>query len=196
MTGTLWRASARHLLRHPAQLLLTVLGLALGVATVTAIDLAARSAERALRLSVETVNGRATHQILGGPTGLDEALYALLRTQDLGVELAPVVDGYGEISGRSVLVLGIDVLADSRVREYSALPGGASIGSLRQWMNEPGMTLASRATVAALGLEYRRTISPPHCRHRAPGETVRDSRGSPGTRQCPDRRHRDGAGMV
>ena len=152
MTPTLWRASARHLLRHPAQLFLTVLGLALGVATVTAIDLAARSAERALQLSVETVNGRATHQILGGPGGLDEALYARLRTQRLGVELAPVVDGYAEVSGRSVLVLGIDVLADSRVREFSALPGGTSIASLRRWMIEPGMTLAARATVAALGL--------------------------------------------
>ena len=152
MIPTLWRASARHLLRHPAQFFLTVLGLALGVATVTAIDLAARSAERALRLSVEAVNGRATHQILGGPTGLDEALYARLRTQDLGIEFAPVVDGYAEISGRSILVLGVDILADSRVREFSALPGGASIASLRQWMNEPGMALASHTTVAALGL--------------------------------------------
>jgi putative ABC transport system permease protein len=152
VTPMLWHASARHLLRHPAQLFLTVLGLALGVATVTAIDLAARSAERALRLSVEAVNGRATHQILGGPPGLDESLYARLRTQNPGVELAPVVDGYAEISGRSVLVLGIDVLADSHVREFSVLPGGSSIASLQRWMNEPGLALASRATVAALEL--------------------------------------------
>ena len=151
MTPTLWRASARHLVRHPAQLFLAVLGLALGVAAVTAIDLAARSAERGLRLSVETVNGRATHQILGGPGGLDESIYARLRTQDLAVELAPVVDGYAEVSGRSVLLLGIDVLADSRVREFTALPAGNNLDSVRRWMNEPGMALASRSTAAAFG---------------------------------------------
>ena len=122
------------------------------------------------------MNGRATHQILGGPGGLDEALYARLRTQRLGVELAPVVDGYAEVSGRSVLVLGIDVLADSRVREFSALPGGTSIASLRQWMIEPGMTLASRATVAALGPECGCTVSPQHCGHRAQRQAVRDAR--------------------
>jgi putative ABC transport system permease protein len=152
VTPTLWRASARHLLRHPTQLVLAVVGLALGIAAVTSIDLAARSAEQALRSSVETINGRATHQLVGGPAGLDERFYARLRTQDLGLDLAPVVEGYAEVSGRSVLVLGIDVLADSRVREFSALPGGTSLDSLRGWMNEPGMVLASRATSAALRL--------------------------------------------
>ncbi|HZF27426.1 MAG TPA: FtsX-like permease family protein [Steroidobacteraceae bacterium] len=149
----LWRASARHLLRHPAQLWLAVLGLALGVATVTAIDLASSSSQRALQLSVEAVNGRATHQIVGSPSGLDESLYTGLRTRDLEVDLAPVVEGYAQVSGQSVLILGVDVLADSRVREFSALPGGASLQSLRRWMNEPGMALASQPTAAALGLK-------------------------------------------
>ena len=152
MSPTLWRASARHLLRHPAQLVLAVLGLALGVATVTAIHLAARSAERALQLSVDALNGRATHQIVGTPSGLDESLYVGLRTRDLDFDLAPVVEGYAEVSGQSVLVLGIDVLADARVREFSALPGGASLEALHRWMNEPGVVLASRPTAAKLGL--------------------------------------------
>src|SRR5262249_39215042 len=109
-------------------------------------------AERALQLSVETLNGRATHQVVGAPAGLDESLYAGLRTRDLDVDLAPVVEGYAEVSGQSVLVLGIDVLADARVREFSALPGGASLQSLQRWMNEAGMVLASEPTAAALHL--------------------------------------------
>ncbi|HEY7377986.1 MAG TPA: ABC transporter permease, partial [Steroidobacteraceae bacterium] len=161
MSPTLWRASARHLLHHPAQLLLAVLGLALGVATVTAIHLAARSAERALQLSVEALNGRATHQIVGAPAGLDESLYVRLRTTDLEADLAPVVEGYAEVSGQSVLVLGIDVLADARVREFSALPGGASLEALHRWMNEPGMVLAARPTAERLGLTARATAARP-----------------------------------
>ena len=47
MSGLVWKASARHLLRHPWQLLLAVLGVALGVAVVVGIDVANGSAQRA-----------------------------------------------------------------------------------------------------------------------------------------------------
>ena len=79
MTRAVWRASARHLLRHPAQLALAVLGLALGVATITAVDLAIASSRRAFGLSLAAVNGPATHVITGGPAGIDERLFASLR---------------------------------------------------------------------------------------------------------------------
>ena len=42
---------------------------------IVAIDLANGSAQRAFELGTETVTGRATHQIIGGPSGLDEAIY-------------------------------------------------------------------------------------------------------------------------
>ena len=67
MTPTLLKTSLRHLLRHPWQVGLAMLGVALGVAVVVSIDLANGSAKRAFTLSAETVAGRATHQILGGP---------------------------------------------------------------------------------------------------------------------------------
>ena len=44
---TLWAASARHLLHHPAQLALALLGLALGVATIVAVDIATASSGKA-----------------------------------------------------------------------------------------------------------------------------------------------------
>ena len=69
--GTLRSASTRHLLRHPLQLALAVGGLALGVATVTAVDLATASARRAFGLSLDAVQGAATHEISGGPAGVD-----------------------------------------------------------------------------------------------------------------------------
>ena len=50
-----------------------ILGIALGVAVVVSIDIANASSARAFELSAETVAGRATHQISGGPQGLDEA---------------------------------------------------------------------------------------------------------------------------
>ena len=60
----------------PMAELLMVLGIALGVAVVVAIDLANASAGRAFRLSTETLTGRATHQITGGPQGVAEDVFA------------------------------------------------------------------------------------------------------------------------
>ena len=65
--NTLWAASVRHLIRHPAQLALALLGLALGVGTIIAVDIATASSGRAFELSMEAVNGAATHEITGGP---------------------------------------------------------------------------------------------------------------------------------
>src|SRR6185437_1233320 len=114
---TLWAASFRHLVRHPAQLLLALVGLSLGVATIIAVDIATASSRRAFELSMDAVNGAATHQIVGGPQGVDEGVYVGLRTRELlpGVAqpgLAPVVEGYVLVGDRDLQVVGVDPLAD------------------------------------------------------------------------------------
>ena len=78
---TLRAASLRHLLRHPAQLALALVGLTLGVGTIVAVNVATASARRAFELSLQAVNGAATHQVMGGPRGVDERLYAQLLTE-------------------------------------------------------------------------------------------------------------------
>jgi putative ABC transport system permease protein len=119
------RASARWLARHRAQLLLSVLGVALGVAGVLAIDLATRSARVAFRLSAETVAGRATHQIVGAGGTVDESLVARLRTE-LGLEAsAPVVEGYASsplLPARALRILGVDPFSEGPFRPFVA-PG-------------------------------------------------------------------------
>src|SRR5207237_10611635 len=125
MMPALWAASFRHLLRHPAQLALALVGLSLGVATIIAVDIATASSRRAFELSMDAVNGAATHQIVGGPQGIDERVYVDLRTHELlpGVAqpvLAPVVEGYVLIGDRMVhardmQLVGVDPLAGSVV---------------------------------------------------------------------------------
>ena len=58
---------------------MSILGVALGVAVVVAVDLANESARRGFLLSVEALSGRATHEVVGGPLGLPEAVYRELR---------------------------------------------------------------------------------------------------------------------
>src|SRR5262245_34776632 len=122
--NTLWAASVRHLLRHPAQLGLALLGLALGVATIIAVDIATASSGRAFELSMEAVNGAATHEIHGGPGGIDEQLYVRLKTSGIEASLAPVVEGYVDIGDETMQLIGIDPLVDASVRGESRLAGG------------------------------------------------------------------------
>src|SRR5580658_4768315 len=109
--GMLWSASSRHLLRQPLQLVLALLGLALGVATIVAVDVATGSAARAFELSMAAVQGPSTHELDGGPAGIDEALYVRLARTLHYVRANPVVDGYVTVGDESLQLLGVDPLA-------------------------------------------------------------------------------------
>lgn len=148
----LFAASLRHLARHPAQLALALLGLALGVGTLTAVDIATASAGRAFELSLDAANGAATHQIVGGAAGVDEHLYADLRTQRLGLELAPVVEGYVVAAARAMQLLGIDPLVDERVRGRSSVGGSGTADTARRWLVEPGTVVLAAQTATQLDL--------------------------------------------
>lgn len=117
------RASRRWVTRHPGQVALTVLGVALGVAVVVAIDLAIQSSRAAFQVSTETVAGRATHRIEGGPSGLPDAVFTTVRTE-LGLRAsAPVVESWvawDAVPGRALRLLGVDVFSERPFRPWLA----------------------------------------------------------------------------
>lgn len=162
MNRTLWAASLRHLLRHPAQLALALLGLALGVATIAAVDIATASSGRAFQLSMEAVNGSATHQILGGPGGIDERQYVALRKRRGDVGMAPIVEGYVSIGDRTMQLIGIDPLANPSFRKVSSAEGetaGVQVESVGRWFTQQGAVTMARRTAEQLGLEIEREFS-------------------------------------
>src|SRR5579862_3726866 len=140
----LHKASLRHLWRHPAQLALALVGLVLGVGTIVAVDVATASSRRAFELSLQAVNGRATHQIAGGPHGI-------------AARLAPLVSGYATLGDTTLQLIGLDPFASAQLEDGGA--GGLSPGRpgsdgalLRRWLSEPGAVLMSAATAAGLHL--------------------------------------------
>ena len=152
----LLRASLRYLLHHPWQLGLSLLGVALGVAVVVAVDLANQSAGRAFELSAEALTGRTTHQVLGGPDGLDESWYVALRREHGIRDSAPVVEDYAESTlepGRSLRVIGVDLFAEGRLR-----PG---LGGLQQavdtaaFLTRDDAVVMLRSDLDRLGLSPR-----------------------------------------
>ena len=115
----LYKASFGYLLRHPWQLALAVLGICVGVAVIIAVDLANDSSRKAFQLSIDTISGNATHQVIAGPQGVDESLYIRLRVEKGLRNIAPVVEGTARVNGRSFQVLGVDLFAESAFRNFS-----------------------------------------------------------------------------
>jgi putative ABC transport system permease protein len=162
MPFTLFKTSWRHLLRHPWQVGLAILGVALGVAVVVAIDLANDSARRAFTLSAETIAGRATHQVVGGPAGLDERIYRWLRVEQGERQSAPVVEGYALVPdhpGLTLHILGVDPLAEGPFRPYTApAASDATPNAGAALFTEPGAALLPAETARAYGLRPGDTL--------------------------------------
>jgi putative ABC transport system permease protein len=170
----LYRASFGYLMRHPWQLALALTGICIGVAVVVAVDLANDSSRRAFMLSMDAVNGEATHQIVAGPAGVDESLYVTLRVDEGFRNIAPVVEGYVDVGSSTVLLLGVDIFAERDFRSYvlrdmneyevarnngDRPPGERSESSgvspenvFRRMLTEPGAVLMSRRAADSLAL--------------------------------------------
>jgi len=161
------RIGARHLLRHPWQAGLTVLGIALGVAVAVSIDLANASARRAFTLTTEAVSGRATHQVVGGPSGLPDGVYRALRLDAGARRAAPVVAAdvaAGGRGGATFHLLGIDPFVDGDFRPYlGGDAGGESrardlLSRAADLVARPDAALMARSTAERLGLAAGSTL--------------------------------------
>jgi putative ABC transport system permease protein len=160
----LLRASVRYWMRHRAQTLLAVLGIAVGVAAWVSVHSASRGVQHAFDVSVVQAFGDASHQLLPLELGLPESWYVELR-RTLGVrEAAPVLSArvrldpsmgraLGGAQAESALeLLGVDPLAELTMRREGTAIGGANA----DWLNllGPGNPVAVSSSLAGrLGLQ-------------------------------------------
>ncbi len=148
---TLLRTGLRDLVRRPLHTGLMVLGVALGVAVVIAIDIANAAARRGFEMSTEAVAGRATHVVEGGPSGLPEELLARVRLEAGARTSAPIVEGLVvalDLDRQPLRLLGVDPLSEGPFR------GHLGTGFRR----EPGFSRLftdDRAVIVSAGLARR-----------------------------------------
>jgi putative ABC transport system permease protein len=152
-----YRANFSYLVRHPWQLSLSLLGISIGVAVIVAVDLANDSARKAFLLSMDAVTGEATHQVIGGPRGIEETLYTRLRVEHGIRSLAPVVEGNVTVDDVSLQVLGVDLFAEQEMRSFTrrstvAENDDATRSLFRTMLVEPGAVMMSVATADTLGI--------------------------------------------
>lgn len=162
MSRLLWRSSRRYLRQHVWQAGLALLGVALGVAVVVAIDVANESARRAFVLATQSIVGRATHQIVGGPNGVSEEVYRRLRLTGKVRALAPVVESdvaATDYPGRIFHVLGVDAFAEAPFRPYLSSAGAAPDNDFPAFLTQPATGLIAADTARHLGLDIGDRLS-------------------------------------
>ncbi len=158
MIPVTYRASFSYLLRHPWQLVLSLLGIVIGVAVIVAVDLANSSARKAFLLSMDAITGEATHQVVGGPNGVDELIYRDLRTLDGLTNVAPVVEGTVNVDGVPLQLLGIDLFAEQTMRSFTGETSGTDSGGdnsllFVNFLLQPGAVTTTEQTATDLGLQ-------------------------------------------
>lgn len=113
----------RRLLREPLRTMITIVGVALGVAVVIAIQLANAGSVRGFQTALDTMSGRASVEIVGSAAGVDETMLPLLGWLREFGRVSPVIEGDMAAlldGGRTeaMRVLGVDILRDVPLRDY------------------------------------------------------------------------------
>ncbi len=125
----------RHLRGEPARALVTLLGVALGVAVVLGIRLTNESSVRGFDTAISAVSGRTALEISGRSGGLDERFLSQLHwLRDYGIA-TPIIeaDATLELAGdqtEMLRVLGIDALRDPALRDYQMSAEKAALDSV------------------------------------------------------------------
>jgi putative ABC transport system permease protein len=173
MSSVLNRASRNFLWRHPWQLALAIVGIALGVAVVISIDLAMESSLNAFDQAGKAFSGVATHRIVAGDGGLDEKLYRRLRVDEGIQKLSPVVNGYVFASKQADAgfnLVGIDPFIEKSFQSIwqTRQNKNTRAGLLTRLITEPNTALVSEQTASRLGLniEDDLTIDTDHVERR------------------------------
>ena len=163
-TPVILRLGLRYISRRLFQSLMFILGVALGVAVVIAIDIANGSASRAFSLSTESITGKATHQISGGPSGISSDLYTTVRL-DLGIRLsAPVISEFVRVTSNEqpLRLLGVDPFAEPPFRQYLTADSETSFNeastALNRLIAEPNTIVISDSLAERLDKGLNDTV--------------------------------------
>jgi len=142
---------ARHLWGHRARTALTILGVALGVAVVVAINASARVALVAFTESANAVAGGALLRIRVDGVDLDERVLERLAPLWDDARLDPVLFERGHLAapgGESFELLGVNMIADARMaaarRDEGSPARAASDASLDRFLDPRGVIVGRR----------------------------------------------------
>ncbi len=161
LTNLLRHISLKRLKLQKAQTFMALAGICLGVAAVVSIGIINQSVLRSFEDQMNRVTGRAALQITSAQSGFPESMLDRVQNVD-GVEYAvPVIDTHGflqDAKERSLMVLGVDVLQDGQMRDYSLADESADIPDPLLFLAKADSILITREMAKREGIRIDQTI--------------------------------------
>jgi putative ABC transport system permease protein len=147
-----WKQWRQHTLRT----LLTLFGIALGVAVFFAVRTANVTLINSLTTTIEKIAGKATLQISGGESGFPAGVWETVK-ETPGVKIAePAIEVIAHTAfedGGNLLIVGVDMLGDGQLREYQFDDSSSQIANPLLALTQPDSILISRAFADKHGLK-------------------------------------------
>lgn len=158
------QVSLRHLVSDWGKFLLSVLGVATGVAVFLAIRLSNFSAYRAFEAATDNVNGKANMQVASeSGTAFNQNVYTQIREAKDRIPAikaaTPVVEQLTQQKGVSeaLVVLGIDIFSDKAFRTYTdadgSNPNGLEQDDFLRFLLQPNSILLPEAYARRNGVK-------------------------------------------
>jgi putative ABC transport system permease protein len=144
MWSLLRTVSARRLIEHPIRTLLTIVGIALGVASFVSVQMILHTMTDSFSSMIDSISGKAKLQITGGETGVDDSIYDILQKKDANGRLPvpglraalPTMQIVTKYQGERLMILAVDLLNDKEARDYKMTgPGGVEITDPLEFLN-------------------------------------------------------------
>ena len=154
------RLSRANLCRHRTRWVLTLVGIAIGVASFTGVLAINRSIINAFEDSVVRVAGRAQLQVSNGSAGVEASLVDDIEAVE-GVEVASGNVQFGVMVptlGRRVTIFGVLLGADHRYREAQFGPNALNLPDSLAFLYEVDSIAPSAALLAAQGWKMGTSI--------------------------------------
>jgi putative ABC transport system permease protein len=164
-----------YLRKHAVRSLLTVVGIVLGVAVFVAMHTANQAVFFAFERTVDRIAGAAQLQITSGEGGFPEEILERVQTVALVQVAVPVIEAPAgtNLSGQgNILILGVDMTGDRRLRDYDLEAGDEAIVDdplvflaqpdsiivTKEFADRNGLSVGSRLTLSTMAGDRAFTV--------------------------------------
>ncbi|MFT4583357.1 MAG: putative ABC transport system permease protein [Gammaproteobacteria bacterium] len=154
MSKLVFVSFSRHLLKHPWQLGLAVLGIMVGVAVIVAIRLTQASAFDAFDTATRTTTASASHRIIGTRGWIEHDSLERIAQAFPDITLTPVIIrslALPKYPNRGVVMLGIDPISRAQTTRRSNRE--TVLFDARELITTPASAVLNNVTANALGLK-------------------------------------------
>lgn len=144
--------------KHGFRWLLTMAGIVLGVAMFVGMHTANQSVLAAFRETIDRIAGQTQLQVTAGEPGFTEDILDKVRSVPEVRAASPVIEASVTADGTSLLILGVDMLGDRKLRNYDLEDSDQQIDDPLVFLSQPDSLMVTRTFAQQKHLEINSKI--------------------------------------